>query len=100
MLDWHRITGFDWDEGNSQKILLKHGVTLAEVEQALLNEPLVVTPDVQHSRDETRFHALGHTDEGKLLHLVFTLRQNGTLLRVISARDMSKKERQRYEEET
>jgi uncharacterized DUF497 family protein len=88
-------TGFDWDDGNSRKNE-KHGVTRFEVEQAFLNTPLVVAPDAKHSQQESRFHVLGRTDADRWLHVTFTERGNGTLIRPISARDMSRKERAIY----
>jgi uncharacterized DUF497 family protein len=88
---------FDWDEGNSRKNE-KHGVTKAEVEQAFLNKPLIVAPDVRHSRQEARFHALGRTDADRCLLITFTERGDGTLVRPISARAASRKERKIYEE--
>jgi len=54
--------------------------------------------DTKHSAGEPRFHALGKTDEGRLLHLSFTLRGAGQKIRVISARDMHRKERTIYEQ--
>ncbi|HEY7244042.1 MAG TPA: BrnT family toxin [Xanthobacteraceae bacterium] len=100
MLDLTRIEGFDWDEGNSGKSSDKHGVTQAEAEQVFFNEPLLMLEDVPHSMDEARFHALGRTDQDRPLHITFTLRREGRLIRVISARDMHRKERQRYDEES
>ncbi len=100
MLDLTRIEGFDWDDGNSRKSTEKHGVSQAEAEQAFFNEPLLLLEDVRHSLDEPRFHALGSTDQGRLLHIAFTLRSESRLLRVISARDMHRSERHRYEQET
>ena len=94
---FEKITGFEWDKGNEQKNV-KHGVTPAEAEQVFLNEPLVVLDDRKHSGNEQRFHALGHTSEGRLLHVTFTIRT--TMIRVISARDMHRKERAIYEQET
>jgi uncharacterized DUF497 family protein len=91
-------TGFDWDKGNEQKSASKHGVTAVEAEQVFLNEPLVVTDDPKHSHVEPRSHALGQTDEGRLLHITFTIR--GSKIRVISARDMHRKERAIYEQAT
>ena len=58
MIDWIKITGFDWDEGNTRKNE-KHGVTMAEAEQVFFNAPLLVLEDSKHSNQETRFHALG-----------------------------------------
>ena len=93
------VAGFEWDDGNSRKSADKHGVTQAEAEQAFFNEPLLVIADARHSAEEKRLHALGKTDSGRLLHVTFTVRQQGTRLRVISARDMHRKERGRDEEE-
>lgn len=89
--------GFDWDEGNARKND-KHGVTRAEVEQAFFNKPLILAPDVKHSQQEPRFHALGRTDGDRRLHITFTERGKGTFIRPISARDMSRKERAIYEQ--
>lgn len=93
------LIGFDWDEGNARKGK-KHGVNQLEAEQVFFNKPLLVLPDVKHSRQETRFHALGKTNEGRLLHVTFTMRLYGTKIRVISARNMHYKERRIYEQET
>ena len=97
MIDWTRIEGFDWDEGNARKSADKHNVNQAEAEQVFFNEPLVVVSDERHSTTEARFHALGRTESGRLLHVTFTVRQTGTLIRVISARDMHRKERAWYD---
>jgi len=97
MIDWTAVTGFDWDEGNARKSAEKHGVSQAEAEQVFFNEPLLTVADDAHSQEEPRFHALGRTDDNRRLHLTFTLRGEGTLIRVISARDMSRKERAIYE---
>ncbi|MHA6645878.1 BrnT family toxin [Mesorhizobium sp. A623] len=96
MIDWNRIEGFDWDAGNSRKNVEKHGVGQPEAEQVFFNEPLLVVADEHHSTVETRLHALGHSEAGRLLHITFTLRQNLRLIRVISARDMHRKERAIY----
>jgi uncharacterized DUF497 family protein len=99
MLNFDRIVGFDWDAGNARKSVDKHDVSQSEAEQVFFNEPLVVAPDAVHSRSEGRYHALGVTDDGRLLHVTFTLRAEDTLIRVISARAMSRKERERYAQE-
>jgi len=93
MIDWRRVTGFDWDEGNAGKSAEKHGVSRGETEQTFFNQPLVLLRDDKHSQREPRFHALGETDDGRHLHITFTLRAAGTLIRVISSRDMHRKER-------
>jgi uncharacterized DUF497 family protein len=95
-----RVEGFDWDDGNARKSADKHGVSQAEAEQVFFNAPLLLANDPGHSETEQRFHALGKTDAGRLLHLTFTTRAEGAKIRVISARDMSRKERSRYDRET
>ena len=97
MTDLTKISSFDWDEGNTRKNE-KHGVSMAEAEQIFFNEPLLLLADIKHSQGESRFHALGKTDEGRTLHITFTLRNAGEKIRVISARDMHKKERMIYEQ--
>jgi uncharacterized DUF497 family protein len=97
MIDLALITGFDWDDGNARKND-KHGVTQAEAEEIFFNQPLLVLDDLRHRDQEVRFHALGRTLDGRLLHVTFTLRRGGTLIRVISARDMHRKERSVYEQ--
>ncbi|HEV2185834.1 MAG TPA: BrnT family toxin [Stellaceae bacterium] len=99
MIDWARIEGFEWDDGNSRKSVDKHSVSQTEAEEVFFNEPLLVIEDVQHSGQEMRFHALGRTDARRLLHVTFTLRRDDRLIRVISARPMHRNERVRYEQE-
>ena len=94
---WKRLTsvaGFDWDKANLYKNWEKHQVSPYECEQFFFNRPLVVQSDEEHSEDEERFYALGRTDAGRPLFLVFTLR--GEKIRVISARPMSQSEREVY----
>jgi len=99
MIDWTKITGFNWDKGNTRKNE-KHGVSMAEAEQVFFNAPLLVHDDSIHSSQEPRFHALGKTDDTRLLHITFTVRHKGEKIRVISARDMHRKERAIYEKAT
>jgi uncharacterized DUF497 family protein len=96
MIDWTRVVGFDWDPGNARKSAEKHAVRQSEAEQTFFNWPLLVLEDEQHSQDEPRYHLLGATDDNRLLHITFTLGADGTLIRVISARDMHRKERTIY----
>ena len=98
MIDWSQITGFDWDRHNAGKSLIKHSVGQFEAEEPFFNTPLLVLADETHSQNETRYHALGKTSADRFLHITFTLRANGTLIRVISARDMHRKERKIYEQ--
>jgi hypothetical protein len=95
MINWTRIIGFDWDKGNVRKNE-KHGGSMAESEQVFFNAPLLVVEDSKHSKQEQRLHALGKTDDSRLLHITFTIR-HGEKIRIISARDMHRKERTVYE---
>ena len=97
MINLNTITGFNWDEGNRRKNE-KHGVSMAEAEQVFFNAPLLILEDAAHSQTEPRVHALGKTDAGRALHITFTLRESCLLIRVISARDMHRKERAIYEQ--
>lgn len=97
MVDLSAVEGFEWDEGNARKSLDKHAVTQPEAEQVFAGEPLL-TEDVGHSRDEHRFRALGETADGRYLHVTFTLRDGDRKIRIISARDMNRKERAIYEQ--
>jgi uncharacterized DUF497 family protein len=91
-----QCTGFDWDDGNSDKNWILHQVGRNECEQVFFNEPLVIAADEGYSQIEKRWFLLGRTDSHRLLFVVFTLR--GNLTRVISARDMHKKERRVFNE--
>jgi uncharacterized DUF497 family protein len=97
MIEWTRVVGFDWDAGNARKSADKHSVTQSEAEQAFFNQPLLILEDDRHSFAEARFHALGRTDDDRRLQITFTLRREATLIRVISARAMSARERLAYE---
>ena len=89
------LSGFEWDDGNREKNRIKHNVSIRECEEIFFNQPLIILEDAKHSKDELRYVAYGVTDEGRRLHLVFTVRESR--FRVISARDMHRKERAFYE---
>lgn len=95
MLDPAEWEGFEWDEGNLLKNWETHRVSASECEQVFFNRPLVAIPDEKHSVDEPRFYALGVTDAGRNLFVVFTVRQKN--IRVISARNMNRRERKVFE---
>ncbi len=84
------ITGFQWDEGNLLKNPEKHGVSNSESEEIFFNEPLIVADDLKHSAIELRWYALGKTNERRMLFVVFTIRKDR--IRILSSRDMNKKE--------
>ena len=96
MIDFDEIRGFQWDSGNSEKNWLKHGVTNAEAEQIFSNRPLITTEPEAQVWGELRYYGYGQTNEERRLFVVFTIRQE--LIRVISARDMSRRERRYYDD--
>lgn len=87
--------GFEWDDGNDTKNWTRHHVTRGEIEQVFFRSPFLVAHDVRHSQTEERFYGLGQTAADRGLFVVFTLR--GQHIRVISARDMNRRERGHYE---
>jgi len=95
MTDITDVDSFDWDIGNIDKNWHKHGVSNGECEEPFFNQPLLVAEDVSHSQYEQCFYALGQTNAGRRLFIVFTIRAGK--IRIISARDMSRKERKAYE---
>ena len=92
------LTEFVWDKGNEEKSKKTHSVEWWECEEVFLNFPLFLFPDIKHPEREERFFAFGRSHANRLLTIVFTVRQKK--IRVISARDMNKKERKVYHEET
>jgi uncharacterized DUF497 family protein len=96
MIVLSQLTGFDWDENNRDKNWEKHRVLVSECEEVFFNLPLLLQTDVAHSQEEPRHFALGRSTAGRRLFIAFTVRNDK--IRVISARDMSKKERKIYEQ--
>jgi uncharacterized DUF497 family protein len=89
-----RCKSFQWDKGNIDKNWISHKVSPFECEQVFFNIPLIAYKDTEHSQSEKRYYALGKTDNDRFLFIVFTIRKKQ--IRIISARDMNKKERQVY----
>ncbi|MCX5851580.1 MAG: BrnT family toxin [Deltaproteobacteria bacterium] len=94
--DIEHSVGFQWDEGNTEKNRIAHNVDNWECEQIFFNDPLLILDDRVHSTAENRWAAFGRTDSGRLLVVIFTIREK--LIRVISARDMNRRESKFYEE--
>ncbi len=90
-----KIAGFEWDEGNWPKCG-KHGVSRAEIEQVLLGKPAVMADPFP---GEPRMRAIGKTEAGRYVFLVFMLRDSEGVIRLrpISARYMHQKEVLHYE---
>ena len=88
-------TGFEWDQGNITNNWDKHDVSTGECEQIFFNTPLIVKRDREHSKLENRYYVLGRTNMNRLLFAVFAIRNDK--IRVISARDMTESEIERYQ---
>ena len=93
--DFETVEGFEWDHGNIDKNSDKHNVSNAECEEIFMNEPLLLFPDEAHSEVEDRYTAFGRTNYFRFLAITFIIRKNR--IRVISARDMTAKEKRQYE---
>ena len=85
---------FEWDSGNDSKNWDRHSVSQAEAEQVFLNRPILVIDTTKPDKTESRNVALGKTDNGRQLFVVFTIRKSK--IRIVSARPMSRKERGVY----
>ncbi|TSC88063.1 MAG: protein of unknown function DUF497 [Microgenomates group bacterium Gr01-1014_7] len=92
-IDFDDLEGFDWDQGNLEHIK-KHDVAREECEQSFLNKPVFINKDETHSQKEERFRLYGQTDSARLIILIFTIRDKK--IRVISARDQTKMEREEF----
>lgn len=90
------MVSFEWDKGNLNKNFKKHKVANQEAEEIFTDEASFIFEDKTHSTDKEKHYGIfGKTGEGRLLSIVFTLREEK--IRIISARDISKKERRSYE---
>jgi len=87
---------FEWDKGNIDKNLKKHGVTNEEAEEIFIDQKAVLTEDINHAIIEKRYQILGRTESGKILNVLFTIR--GKIIRIISARFANRKEWKLYDE--
>ena len=92
-----KVFEFEWDKGNIDKNK-KHNVDNREAEEVFFDGNKIVLKDKVHSKKEDRFIALGKTEKDRLLYVVFTKR--GKKIRIVSARDINKKEVKLYEETT
>ena len=95
---WQEPIQFQWDAGNHDKNWIKHRVTNAECEEAFFDPHKRLSYPTLHGERETRHVLIGYAAAKRLLFVVFTIR--GHTVRVISARDVHKRERRLYEETT
>ena len=100
MIDFDRIVAFQWDAGNARKHTDKHMVSQIECERIFFHRPMLLAEGERHHDTEPRFHVLGVTKDGRGLHITFTLRDDATRIRIISARDMGRQEWAQYEQDS
>lgn len=93
--------GFDWDDGNREKCQ-KHGLSIDEIEYVVSHTETLIVHDAKNSTTESRFIAIGRTQQGRYAFVAFTprRREGRLLLRPISARYMHRKEVVKYEKES
>lgn len=96
MEEFLKMMEFEWDTWNQEKNWITHGISVSECEEVFFNNPFLIFPDHKHSNTEERYYVLGKTNQGRFIFLVFTKRAQK--IRVISARDMNKKEKNYYYE--
>ena len=96
MIDFSNVVGVDWDAGNDRKNE-RHGVSRMEAEQVFFDPSLQAMEDTKHSETEQRYIAFGSTESGRTLQIALALRLNRMSIRIISARDMNRRERKIYE---
>lgn len=88
---------FEWDRGNKEKNWINHKVKNLEAEEAFLDDRAIKSLDTKHLKIEIRWLLLGTSRNNRKLAVVFTKRKEK--IRIISARDMNKKERKLYEDQ-
>lgn len=93
----NKVIEFDWDKGNIQKNM-RHNVNDRETEEVFFDKKRYIFKDKLHSNNEERFKIIGKTKKERLLFIVFTIR--GNKIRIVSARDINKKEVYLYEKKT
>ena len=87
---------FDWDKNKAERNLSKHEVSFEEA-KTVFDDPLYVDfYDLDHSEDEDRYLLVGQSSQGRLLIVSYT--ERGDLIRLISAREVTKTERETYQQ--
>ena len=87
---------FDWDENKSRINLEKHGITFEEASTVFFDDRAILFDDPEHSIDEDRFLLLGMSETAKVCIVCHCYRESDTVIRIISARQATRKEEQRY----
>ncbi len=89
---------FVWDEKKNLQNIRKHGISFEEAQMVFFDPLTKVAPDPEHSGGEARFLAIGHRSHHRLLLVVHCFRRRESLIRIISARKLTRSERKQFEE--
>ncbi len=87
---------FDWDDTKNKKNITKHGISFEEASTVFLDERALMFDDPEHSEEEERFLLLGMSEDANLCIVCHCYRKSDTVIRLISARKATKKEKERY----
>lgn len=90
---------FEWDARKAAKNRAKHGVGFAEASTVFFDPLAHIVPDPRHSVDEERLVLFGHSSTGRFLAVMFAEHVSNKV-RIFSARPVTRRERQEYEEIT
>ncbi len=89
---------FEWDLKKNKANIKKHGVSFEEAQTVFFDPLAKVADDPDHSSQEDRFIAVGHSSFHRVLLVVHCFREKGSTIRIVSARKLTKSEREQYEE--
>lgn len=92
---FENVVGFEWDTGNKSKNFIKHSIIDEECEEVFFDHDKKILRDILHSGTEDRYILIGKTKKHRLVFIAFTIRKNK--VRIISARDLNKREYKLYE---
>jgi len=87
---------FDWDRNKNLSNIEKHGVSFKMAATAFFDPNAVILDDEEHSQDEERFILIGFSGSHRLLTVCHCYREDGEIIRIISARKATKTEQKLY----
>ena len=87
---------FDWDENKNRINLQKHGISFEEASTVFFDDRALLFDDPEHSIEEDRFLLLGMSETAKVCIVCHCYRESDTVIRIISARQATRKEEERY----
>ncbi|WP_198265160.1 BrnT family toxin [sulfur-oxidizing endosymbiont of Gigantopelta aegis] len=91
---------FEWNPSKAPSNKRKHGVTFEEAQSVFYDDFAIQFFDDENSGEEDRFLILGHSNQSRILLICHCEKDSGNLIRIISARKATAKERKLYQGET